>query len=80
MLKRPINSSLNLLKNVNYQAKPNSLSLRYAKQLLDVGGNGNSGVPAGHRVLARLYAGEALILLDRISEAVAYLDPHKVSS
>ena len=59
--------------------KPNSLSLRYAKQLLDLGGNGNSGVPAGHRVLARLYAGEALILLDRISEAVAYLDPHKVS-
>ena len=48
----------------------------YATQLLDLGG----GVPAGHRVLGRLYAGEALILLDRISEAVAYLDPHKVSN
>ena len=46
---------------------------QYATRLLN--SPQQNGVPAGHRVLARLYSGEALILLDRISEAVEQLDP-----
>ena len=36
------------------------------------------GVPANILALAHLYAGEALIYLDRISEATTYLDPKLV--
>ena len=36
------------------------------------------GIPAGYQVLARLYCGEALVYLDRISEAIAHLDPRNV--
>jgi CCR4-NOT transcription complex subunit 10 len=53
-----------------------TVAYRHSKRLLDLANNSNgSSVPAGHKVLGRLYCGEALVLLDRISEAADYLDP-----
>jgi hypothetical protein len=38
--------------------------------------NGSSfGIPTGYKMLAHIYAADALIQLDRISEAIAHVDP-----
>ena len=35
----------------------------------------NFGIPVGYKILAHIYAADALIQLDKISEAIAHVDP-----
>ncbi|XP_055595333.1 CCR4-NOT transcription complex subunit 10 [Uranotaenia lowii] len=47
-----------------------TLALRYAKETLTI-----PNLPETHQTLATLYCAEALLFLDRIPEALVYLDP-----
>lgn len=50
-----------------------SPALEYAETLLR-----EPRVPGAHRTLAHLYAAEALLLLDRVNEAIEHLNPDHV--
>ncbi|KAJ8932066.1 hypothetical protein NQ314_014966, partial [Rhamnusium bicolor] len=49
------------------------LTLEYSKELLE-----QTRISGVHKLLAHLYAAESLVLLDKISEAVEYLNPENV--
>ena len=50
-------------------------ALRHSQELLQLS---SDGVPGGFFTLGRLYAGESLVLLDRIAEAKTFLEPKSV--
>ena len=53
-------------------------ALAYAKDLLTMQKNNLTNIPSGYITLARLYAGEALLHLDHISEAIRIFDPKDI--
>ncbi len=75
----PLPSKLNLLKSsillkqsyVYLCFNEPILALTAALEMLQM----KKKLPSGYNLLGRLYAGEALILLDRISEAIVMFDP-----
>ena len=55
----------------------NLLDLLTAVSKDELGVGAVTVLPSGHRVLANIYAADALIQLDRIAEAIKHLDPLK---
>ena len=55
----------------------NLLDLLMAVSKDELGVGAATVLPSGHRVLANIYAADALIQLDRIAEAIKHLDPLK---
>ena len=55
------------------------IALESAQKILSLDMHTSNGsnleVPGGYKILAQIYAADALIQLDRISEAIEYLDP-----
>ena len=51
------------------------IALENAEKLLAYENSSNVIIPGGYKILAHIYAADALIQLDRLSEAIAHVDP-----